>query len=270
MAFQAKAEGIVSSDVVGYLQQNLTPGVKTVNGTPFIVVGGEGETFKLTDLIPMNGKDVAADGTIELSWYDYAKGGFRFVRWYDDLYDSNDEELGRAGWAEDQDNQYPPKDEAEITFTAGDWFFLAPNSSVAKPTLTVAGKLFTTDATKTTTSLTMTPGVKLRAANPLPVATALTSIIPMNGKTIASDGTFELSWYDYTKGGFRFVRWYDDLYDSNDEELGRAGWAEDQDNQYPPKDEAEIEFEAGRGFFIAPNSSVASPWVAFPNPFYKE
>lgn len=272
MAFQAKADGsgIVSSDVVGYLQQNLTPGVKTVNGTPFIVVGGEGETFKLTDLIPMDNGKVVPDAAVELSWYDYTKRGFRFVRWYDDLYDENDEELGRAGWAEDQDNQYPPKDEAEITFTAGDWFFLAPNGALVKPTLTVAGKLFTTDATKTTASLTMTPGVKTRAANPLPVATKLTDIVPMDGQKVVPDAAVELSWYDYTKRGFRFVRWYDDLYDSNDEELGRAGWAEDQDNQYPPKDESEIEFEAGRGFFVAPNGALTAPWLAFPNPFYKE
>lgn len=54
MAFQAKSD-IVSSDVVGYLQQNLTPGVKTVNGTPFVVIG-ENESFKLTDLIPMDGR----------------------------------------------------------------------------------------------------------------------------------------------------------------------------------------------------------------------
>ena len=260
----------MSSDVVGYLQQNLTPGVKTVNGTPFIVVGGEGETFKLTDLIPMNGNSVANDGSIELSWYDYNKKGFRFVTWFDDLYDENDEELGRSGWAEDSDNQYPPKDEETLTFTAGDWFFLAPSGSSVNPSLTVAGKLFTTDATKTTTSLTMTPGVKLRVANPLPVATKLTNIIPMAGNNIANDGSVELSWYDYTKKGFRFVTWFDDLYDENDEELGRSGWAEDADNQYPPKDEATIEFEPGRGFFVAPSGSSVEPWVAFPNPFYKE
>ena len=125
--------GVVSTDVVGYLQQNLTPGVKTVNGTPFIVVGGEGTTFKLTDLIPMDGENVAADVSIELSWYDYTKKGFRFVRWYDDLYDSNDEELGRAGWAEDQDNQYPPTDEASIEFEPGRGFFIAPASGTTAP-----------------------------------------------------------------------------------------------------------------------------------------
>ena len=124
---------VESPNIVGYLQQDLTPGVKTVNGTPFVVIGGEGTSFKLTDLVPMNGSSVAADGTIELSWYDYAKGGFRFVRWYDDLYDTNDQELGRAGWAEDQDNQYPPSDEASIEFEAGRGFFVAPNSSVASP-----------------------------------------------------------------------------------------------------------------------------------------
>lgn len=265
----AQAE-ITSENTVGYLQQNLTPGVKTVNGTPFVVIGGEGTTFKLTDLIPMDGDNVASDGSIELSWYDYAKGGFRFVTWYDDLYDTNDDELGRAGWAEDKDNQYPPTDEATLSFTTGDWFFLAPASGTTAPKLTVAGSLFTTDSTKATTSLVMTPGVKLRAANPLPVATKLTNIIPMDGENITSDGSVELSWYDYTKGGFRFVTWYDDLYDSNDDELGRAGWAEDKDNQYPPTDEATIEFEPGRGFFIAPASGTTSPWVAFPNPFYTE
>ena len=255
--------------MVGYLQQDLTPGVKTVNGTPFVVIG-ENQSFKLTELIPMDGNNVASDGSIELSWYDYTKGGFRFVRWYDDLYDENDDELGRAGWAEDQDNQYPPKDEATISFTTGDWFFLAPASGTTTPKLTVAGMLLTTDSTKTTTSLTMTPGVKLRAANPLPVSTKLTEIVPMDGQKVTSDGSVELSWYDYAKGGFRFVRWYDDLYDTNDDELGRAGWAEDQDNQYPPTDEATIEFAPGRGFFIAPASGTTSPWVAFPNPFYAE
>ena len=63
----------------------------------------------------------------------------------------------------------------------------------------------------------------------------------MDGTSVVPDGTIELSWYDYTKKGFRFVRWYDDLYDSSDDsELGRAGWAEDKDNQYPPADEATL------------------------------
>ena len=268
MAFQAGAD-VVSSDIVGYLNQELTPGVKTVNGTPFVVIG-ENESFKLTDLVPMDGSSTAPDGSVDLSWYDYNKRGFRFVTWFDDLYDENDEELGRAGWAEDTDNQYPPTDEATITFTTGDWFFLSPASGTDTPSLTVAGKLFTTDSTKTTTSLTMTPGVKMRAANPLPVATKLTEIIPMDGQKITSDGSVDLSWYDYAKRGFRFVTWFDDLYDENDEELGRAGWAEDTDNQYPPTDESTISFEAGRGFFVSPASGTTAPWIAFPNPFYAE
>lgn len=131
MAFQAKSD-IVSSDVVGYLQQNLTPGVKTVNGTPFVVIG-ENESFKLTDLVPMDGNSTAADGSVDLSWYDYAKGGFRFVTWFDDLYDENDDELGRAGWAEDTDNQYPPTDEASIEFEPGRGFFIAPASGTTNP-----------------------------------------------------------------------------------------------------------------------------------------
>ena len=268
VAIHAKADAVVSSDVVGYLQQSLTPGVKTVNGTPFVYLG-EG-SFKLTQLIPMYGDSVASDGTIELSWYDYTKKGFRFVTWYDDLYDENDDELGRAGWAEDADNQRPPVDEATIEFSAGDWFFLAPNGDAVNPSLTIAGRLYTTDGSKTTTSLLTASGMKTRAANPLPVSTKLTEIIPMDGENTANDGTVELSWYDYTKKGFRFVTWYDDLYDENDDELGRAGWAEDADNQRPPVDEATIEFEPGRGFFIAPNNDSVTPWLAFPNPFFKD
>jgi len=218
----------------------------------------------------MDGESVANDGSIELSWYDYTKKGFRFVTWYDDLYDSNGDELNRAGWAEDAGNQCPPTDEATLNFTTGDWFFLAPSGTSTTPKLTVAGRLFTTDSTKTTTSLTMTPGVKLRAANPLPVATKLVDIIPMDGQNVANDGSVELSWYDYTKKGFRFVTWYDDLYDSNGDELKRAGWAEDAGNQCPPTDEETLSFEAGRGFFIAPSGTSASPWVAFPNPFYED
>ena len=261
----------VSSSVVGYLNQSLTPGVKTVNGTPFLVIG-DNQEFNIKQIIPMDGDDVVSDGGIELSWYDYAKGGFRFVTWYDDLYDSaDDSELGRAGWAEDKDNQYPPADEATLNFTTGDWFFLTPASGTTAPKLNVAGQLFTSDATKATTSLTMTPGVKLRAANPLPVATKITDIVPMDGDDVVSDGGVEFSWYDYAKGGFRFLTWYDDLYDpADDSELGRAGWAEDKDNQYPPADEATLEFEAGRGFFVTPASGTTAPWVAFPNPFYKE
>jgi len=133
VAIQAKADAVVSSDVVGYLQQSLTPGVKTVNGTPFVYLG-EG-SFKLTQLIPMYGDSVASDGTIELSWYDYTKGGFRFVTWYDDLYDENDDELGRAGWAEDADNQRPPVDEATIEFEPGRGFFIAPNNDSVTPWL---------------------------------------------------------------------------------------------------------------------------------------
>ena len=260
------------SNTVGYLQQNLTPGVKTVNGTPFVVCGGAGETFNIKELIPMDGTSVVPDGAIELSWYDYTKKGFRFLTWYDDLYDpADDSELGRAGWAEDKDNQYPPTDEATLNFTVGDWFFLAPNGALTAPALTVAGTLVTTDASKTTTSLLMTPGVKTRAANPLPVATKITDIVPMDDKSVVPDGAVELSWYDYTKKGFRFLTWYDDLYDpADDSELGRAGWAEDKDNQYPPADEATLEFEAGRGFFVAPNGALTSPWLAFPNPFYKD
>ena len=33
---------VESANIVGYLQQDLTPGVKTVNGTPCIVCGGAG------------------------------------------------------------------------------------------------------------------------------------------------------------------------------------------------------------------------------------
>ena len=244
--------------------------MKTVNGTPFVVP--DGSSFNITDIVPQANGAAVPDGSVEMSWYDYDKRGFRFVTWFDDLYSSEDDsELERAGWAEDADNQYPPADEATIEFTAGDWFFLAPNGSVTKPTLTVAGQLFTTDETKTTTSLSMTKGVKMRAANPLPVATKLTDIIAMNGNTFTPDGSVEMSWYDYDKRGFRFVTWFDDLYSSEDDsELERAGWAEDADNQYPPADEATIEFSAGRGFFYAPNGSVADPWIAFPNPFYAD
>ena len=135
MVIQAKADGtgVVSSDVVGYLQQTLTPGVKTVNGTPFVYLG-EG-SFKLTQLIPMDGENTANDGSIELSWYDYTKKGFRFVTWYDDLYDENDDELGRAGWAEDADNQRPPVDEATIEFEPGRGFFVAPTGTSKSPWL---------------------------------------------------------------------------------------------------------------------------------------
>ena len=244
--------------------------MKTCNGTPFVVVGGG--SFNITEIIPMDGDEPVADGTTEFSWYDYDKGGFRFLRWYDDLYNSaDDEELHRSGWAEDQDNQYPPEDEADLNFTAGDWFFLAPNGDVSKPTLTVAGQLFTSDGSKPTVSLPMTPSMKIRAANPLPVETPLVGIVAMDGDEFIGDGTTELSWYDYDKGGFRFVRWYDDLYNSaDDEELHRSGWAEDQDNQYPPEDEDEIVFGPGRGFFLAPNADVTDPKVAFENPFYQD
>ena len=123
----------ISSSVVGYLNQELTPGVKTVNGTPFLVIG-ENTSFNITQLIPMDGDEVTSDGSIELSWYDYTKKGFRFLTWYDDLYDpSDDTELGRAGWAEDTDNQYPPADEATLEFEAGRGFFIAPASGTTSP-----------------------------------------------------------------------------------------------------------------------------------------
>ena len=99
----------------------------------------------------------------------------------------------------------------------------------------------------------------------------ITDIVPQANGAAVPDGSVEMSWYDYDKRGFRFVTWFDDLYSSEDDsELERAGWAEDADNQYPPADEATIEFSAGRGFFYAPNGSVADPWIAFPNPFYAD
>ena len=259
---------------VGYANEELTGGLKTVNGCPFLTTAGQ--KIKLLDIVPLeNNSKSTNDGRFELSWYDMNKGGFRFVTWYTEIYDDQGMELitDEGGWAEDKENQAYPKDIENLEFGPGEWFFVAPGSLAANPSINVAGQLYTTDATKTTTFLPLTAGVKTCVGNPLPVETYLKDVVPFeNNSKSTNDGRFELSWYDMNKGGFRFVTWYTEIYDDQGMELitDEGGWAEDKENQAYPKDIETIKWEVGAGFFVAPGSLAATPSIHFINPFYKD
>jgi len=98
----------------------------------------------------------------------------------------------------------------------------------------------------------------------------LKDIVPMEGAVKGSDGGFQLSWYDLTKKGFRFVTWYEEIYEKDGETLvtDEGGWGEYELTQSYPDDIATIGWDVGAGFFITPVASTVDPAVHFINPFY--
>ena len=254
------------------MNEVLTPQLKTVNGCPFVTPAGE--SIKLLDIVPQeDGEKSVQDGAFELSWYDLNKKGFRFVTWYTEIYDDQGGTVtDQGGWAEDTINQYYPVDIETLVFGPGQWFFVAPAKTASNPSLTVAGQLYTADDSKTTTFLPLTPQLKTCVGNPLPVETFLKDVVPFEGDAKSvQDGAFELSWYDMTKKGFRFVTWYTEIYDDQGGTVtDQGGWAEDTINQYYPVDIETIKWGVGAGFFVAPAKTAVNPSIHFPNPFYKD
>ena len=226
------------SYVVGYFTSNMVAQTTTMTGVPFCNVSGE--DLDIQAIRVFNAGALAGDGEYQMKWYD--NGRYITADWWDPL------NTDVPGWG---DGDYDPIDK---TFAAGEWFLLAPDSSIVNPSVQVAGALVSTDTKSPTYTITLTAETTTSTGNPFPTDCDINSIVAMNGNAVAGDGEYQMKWYD--NGRYITVDWWDPL--NND----LAGWG---DENYDP---VEKTFLPGQGFLVAPDTSISNPSLKVPNPLF--
>ena len=243
VAFQAKADGVVSSDVVGYDSIGLRSGAKGVGGA-FVSVSGAELTLGDLAAIGYDAAEGYADFQIQAKQLDpYGRGGTTY-------YWADFEEEGDTykGWYDEDMNPY---NDLSLLPGEGLWVY-APNSSFQ---LQSAGAV-----SKTSIAVTLRSGAKM-VSNPMPTTLQLGEITVAGYNTEDGYADFQIQakkldafgrgdttyyWADFDEEGDTYYGWFDeDMNDYND-----------------------VEVAAGEGLWIYSPSTAFS--VVFPSPLVTE
>ena len=170
------------------------------------------------------------------------------------------------------------------TFAAGEGFFVQP--ACASPKLVCSGEVIGSgDTVNAMRKVGYTEGQKQLVTPPFPVSVALNDIVPMTGNAVCDHGEFKLWWWNNDKSwgdkqtGNKYATWCSYYYDTTDPDADEEGYVWDsygwayfaaddewEENPFRFVGDYAKTFAVGEGFYVQP--ACASPYLAFPNPFY--
>ena len=234
------ADGIVSSDIVGYSTDSLTSGKYNLSGITFENIG-ETSSYDLNKLDIKNvtgGEDQTTADFIQI-WNPATSGYTTFYYYYEEEY--KDE----AGWYDAGGDEEPILDSG-MAF----WYRARAKSDKA---ITVAGSIDTVDDA----TVVLTSGKYNLVVNPFPAAIDLNDKTTVEVKNVTggedqNSADFVQIWNPTTSGYTTFYYYYEEEY--KDE----AGW-------YDAGGDEEPTFPAGTAFWYRARAGENKSLV-FPNP----
>ena len=250
----AMADGVESSDIVGYNTKTVTTaGYQEMVGASFNSVGAEALDIQDITLVGDN-----ATGTSWIKWWDPATKTYSPKAVYvDTLCDpsdpTGDTDLDYGGWG---DNDWFP---VVKTFAPGEGFWFSPAKNGVG--ITTAGSVEKT-ANQYVGRTVAVAGQQIMVLNAFPTALDIQSIV-LEGDSAA--GTTWIKWWNSASKTYSPKAVYvDTLCDpsdpTGDTDLDYGGWG---DNDWFPVDK---EFAVGDGFWFSPAKNNVT--ICFPNPFY--
>ena len=257
------ADAVESDNIVGFIAPTVQPTGGNSLGVPF--VNTTGEAIPLTAIIPMDGENAAGDFSFKLNYFDRAINGFRILYWWNELYDSEGNDIIGSGWGDIDQMEVPAV--AGKTFAAGEGFILTPQVVLGTPKITVSGQVVSTDETEPVNETVLAGTGGTSCGNVLPVACNLTEVIPTDGDAAAGDFSFKLNYFDRAINGFRILYWWNELYDSEGNDVIGSGWGDIDQMEVPAV--AGKQFAAGEGMIVTPQVVLGTPKITFPNTFFK-
>jgi hypothetical protein len=228
----AMADGIVSSDIVGYAQSDLKFG-NTLATPQFLNISTDTAT-PLQSIIPV-GDDTSDNVALQtLDAYGYTAANYLWVNWAGD---SGDQEA----WVDDEEFQIVEG----VSFAPGAGLWVTGSST--DQSIQTAGAVGKSDVV-----------VQLRfgntaVGNPFPVSVDLQDIIPEGDDTSDNVALQTLDAYGYTVANYLWVNWAGD---SGDQEA----WVDDEEFQIVEG----VSFAPGAGLWVTGSSDQQS--IRFPAP----
>ena len=256
-----------------------------MKGELFQVPGGG--SYDLQSIIPYknSGADICEHTEFTLWWWDTTTLGNKYAQWSeyyvaetaeDEASEAYDEGyVFESAWTTRADEPIKYRGDTAKTFAAGEGFFVQP--ACANPVLTISGEVIgTTDTTSEYRKVAFTEGQKQLVISPFPVAVGLQDIVPMKGEAVCEHTEFTLWWWDTTALANKYAQWSeyyvaetaeDEASEAYDEGyVFETAWTTRADEPIKYRGDTAKTFAVGEGFYIQP--ACASPYLAFPNPFY--
>ena len=234
------ADGIVSSDIVGYSTDSLTSGNFNMAGVTFNNIGSDA-TFNLNDINIANATGSDQENTSDLVqiWNPTTSGYTTFYKYYEAEYPEDE------GW-------YDAGGDAEPVVEIGMAFWYRARSGADK-SITFSGAIEGADDV----TVDLTAGNFNMVINPFPTAIDLnddTTVTIANATGSDQENTSDLVqvWNPATSGYTTFYKYYEAEYPEDE------GW-------YDAGGDAEPQIPAGTAFWYRARSG-SNKAITFPNP----